>query len=75
VEHSGEIHDAASPVVGAAGNGVLSRCLHGADETERKLLAVLRKSNPVTWPTLSPLAPHSSATRAKDGTPLTPGLA
>jgi hypothetical protein len=33
MEHPGEIHDAASPVVGAAGSGVLSRCLHGVGET------------------------------------------
>lgn len=65
VEHPGEIHDAASPVVGAPGNGVLSRCVHGASETERKLLAVLRKSNPLTLATLDPLTLHPSASRAR----------
>ena len=75
VEHPGEIHDAASPVVGAAGNGVLSRCLHGAGETERKLLAVLRKSNPLTRATQDPLALHPSATRARKASPAPSGLA
>ena len=65
MEHPGEIDDAASPVVGTAGNGILSRCFHGAGEIERKLLAVLRKSNPLTWATLDPLALRSSAAWAR----------
>ena len=61
MEHPSEIDDAASPVVGTAGNGILSRCFHGAGEIERKLLAVLRKSNPLTrakktrWRSIHPL--------------------
>lgn len=46
----------AGPVVGAAGNRVLRRCLHGAGGSDRKLLAVLRMSNPVTKATLDTLA-------------------